>query len=79
MKKLIFSTALILITALVTSSYLGAQTQVAQFKIEIEATGKIDLKCSQGCSFKELSWTCGDTNSKQQCTVTVDESGMLSQ
>ena len=78
MKKYAKAMMLVLGGALIATSFVGAQSQAGHFKIEVTATGTVVLKCTEGCNFKELSWTCSDTNQDLQSSVAVDESGMSS-
>jgi len=51
-----------------------AQTQLADFKITVEATtGAAKLECLRGCAWKTLSFGC---EGKAECKAQVDQTGV---
>jgi hypothetical protein len=74
MKKTVLTVGII-ITLVVTSWRLATtQTQVADFKIVIEATtGGAKLECLRGCAWNTLSFGC---DGKAECKAQVDQTGV---
>lgn len=56
-------------------AFVNAQPYKASFVIKFKAQGSVELECSEGCTWEELAWRCGD-DPTQSCVVAIDESGM---
>jgi hypothetical protein len=45
----------------------------SEFQISVTAKGKIEMECSDGCAWEQLSWTCSEDDPSQEPTVVFNE------
>jgi hypothetical protein len=45
----------------------------SEFQISVTAKGKIEMECSDGCAWEQLSWTCSEDDPSQAPTVVFNE------
>lgn len=45
----------------------------SEFQISVTAKGKIEMECSDGCAWEQLSWTCSEDDPSQERTVVFNE------
>jgi len=45
----------------------------SEVQISGTAKGKIEMECSDGCAWEQLSWTCSEDDPSQERTVVFNE------
>ena len=74
MKKTALTVGIIIALVFTSWRFGQTQTQVADFKIIIDATtGGAKLECLRGCAWKTLSFGC---EGKAECQAQVDQNGV---
>lgn len=75
--RVIRSHLLSFLLGLLAALALMAHAQSAsEFQIGLTAKGKIEMDCSDGCAWEELSWTCNEDDLTRECTVAFNQYGM---